>query len=448
MKQGLGMRLESMIGFQGDNDPFVESCDKLLKKIHDKILSGYCEFEVERDEDAKAFQDLIRSRFRMNAYLITTGGLAAVIPFFVTDNNIFMKEYFRNNGWLASEKDFFKDKVSAKGGVDIENAVMSGDYCKGKVTVYMNFNMLFSYHLSRREIIAILLHELGHAFYPLVHADQLDRTNLIFEQAKKDLLKKDANKRQIVRRTLEEVLPGDKSKLAEDLCSENPDVLTKAAIKSIGEVALQHQTNARYSNSDFEMMADNFSVRFGLGRELITALEKITPGGVRFGDVIRSFNQTVNLARQIFKIGNFIRKVGLAPTVLIKLIMGTIWLAMNAVNVVVFFTTLVRTSGEDGRNMTYDDTVHRYNRIRMQLIADIKQKKFTKADAIQMIETVDMIGTLIKNGRNWRTPLDFFFNFFNPADRRAKDSIANQQALEGLINNDLFLASLKLQQLS
>lgn len=448
MKQGLGMRLEAMIGFQKDDDPFVTAFDKVLGKIREKIKSGYYDFEVTRDEDAKEAQDLINNRFKMNVNLVTDGMLAAVIPFYATDNNIFLKEYFRENGWLESEKDFFKGVDHTKGFIDLENAKMGGTFSKGKSTVYMNFNELMkNYRMMNREIIAVLLHEIGHTFYPLAHADQLDRTNLIFEQAKKELLNKNVDKREVVRRTLNKVLVGDRSKVAEDLCSDNPDVFTKAAITSLGEFSLQHQSNARYSNNNFEMMADNFAVRFGLGKSLVIGLEKLTPGGVRFGDIFRAIGETVGILVRIILLFGFITTLSQMTGGLFgKVLFTLLWFIVYGIAIATFFYVLVRTSGEDSRNMTYDDLVHRYKRIRMQLIADIKDRKMTKTDAAKAIESIDYIGKLIEKGRNWRTPLDFMFNTFNPADRRAKDSIERQQALEALINNDLFLASLKLQQ--
>jgi hypothetical protein len=46
---------------------------------------------------------------------------------------------------------------------------------------------------------------------------------------------------------------------------------------------------------------------------------------------------------------------------------------------------------------------------------------------------------------SFRGPIDWFFNTFNPRDRRAKTSIERQQAIEGLLSNELFVKALSIQ---
>lgn len=454
MQKGLGFRMESMIGFQPKDDIFIVKMKENLDKVRAKISDGYFDFEVERDEDAKAIEKLINDRFKMNVHLVSDGDTASVIPFFATDNNILMKEYFRQDKWLASERDFFKGTDLKEGWVDLETAQLGGSFSKGKSTIYLNFNKMIShpnkggYGLSNPQITAIALHEIGHTFYPLAHAALLDRNNLILEQAKKELLGKTADRRAIIKRAYEKLTKADGTKIANDLCSENPELFSKAALKMIGEQSLQHQADAKYSNTNFEMMADNFAVRFGLGKELVTALEKMTPGGVRYGDIFRAVGETTTIVMNILAVIGFLKFLSGDNSALSKAIVGILWFFLQGVTLVTFFYVLVRMAGESSKNYTYDDLVHRYSRIRMQMIADIKTRKLTKGDATRMIESIEVIGELVKNGRNWRTPLDFLFNTFNPADRRAKDSIGRQQAMEALVNNDLFLSSLKLAKLA
>ena len=112
---------------------------------------------------------------------------------------------------------------------------------------------------------------------------------------------------------------------------------------------------------------------------------------------------------------------------------------------VLFAYVSIRTAGEDGRDFTYDDLHKRYNRIRLQVIEMIKTKQLNKVQADEAVKTVEFIAKLIDGVKPYRGPLDFLFNAFNPKDKRAKNSIARQQAIEDLMGNNLFVASLKAQ---
>lgn len=447
----LGLRFESMVSFQNKDEPFFKKVDELLTSIRGDIKEGYLSLETNRAGNVKTLEKLINDRFKINTQLVTTGHSAAVVPFFGNDNHVLMKEFFRDTKWLSSEKEFIAPKETIKGTVDLATPCLGGDYTRAKSTLYLNFNKLMSgltyggAMLTNREIIAVMLHELGHIFYPLAFIERIDRTNLIFEQAVRDLKKGNADKRKILSAALSEINKKSADRLANDVVSDNPIVATKAVMKILGEATLQHQSDATYTETNFEMLADNFAVRFGYGAELVTSLEKMMPGGVRYGDIIvhTSF---------------FFKSLYSLSLVLLTLVGGRSALSANPVGAVLIFFfhvvpaalflfLLVRSSGEASRNWTYDDLVVRYSRIRSQMIASIKERSYTKTDAARLIENIDTIGGLIKEGRNWRTPIDLFFNTFNPADRRAKDSIERQQALELLINNDLFLASLKVGQL-
>lgn len=455
MSRGLGFRMESLVGFQSKDDIFLVKYNEILSAIREKISKGYLAFEVGRDDTVTAIEALTKDRFNTQIKLITEGALAAVVPFFANDSNILMKEFFRQTKWLESDAEVFQKVGQYKGSIDLETGKVFGDYAKGRSTLYLNYNMLMQsplrggIGLSNREIMAVHLHEQGHIVYPMAFATHLDHTNVIFEEAQREAMGKNVDARALMTRTFEKLNKEARPDLIDGLCSENPMVFTKAMLKAVGEEVLQHQSNGKYSNTNFEMLADNFATRFGLGKELVTALEKMTPGGVRWGDVIRAFNETMQLAQNVWKMFTAITLIRKAmDNGGGAIAQAVIWLLRNGIMLTVFFYALIKMSGESSRNYTYDDLVVRYTRIRSQLINDIKSRKLTKGDATTVINAVDTIGELIKEGRNWRTPLDFLFNTLNPEDRRAKDSIGRQQALETLINNDLFLASLKLQRLA
>jgi hypothetical protein len=71
----------------------------------------------------------------------------------------------------------------------------------------------------------------------------------------------------------------------------------------------------------------------------------------------------------------------------------------------------------------------------------------TNKDIKALIDKIEMISKTIGRGETYRGPLDFLFNTLNPKDRRAKNSIERQQAIEALFGNELFVKSLELKSM-
>lgn len=280
----------------------------------------------------------------------------------------------------------------------------------------------------------------------------MDRCNQLLS----DALRKgnDKNKDKFIEVTYKELkgsFPQIQKEAVENLTSLNPAIVCSGAFKIISEAVLQQQEDSKYDDTSFEALADNFSSRFGYAEHLVTGLEKLYPGGVKvkwYFDAIRSATMTFKIVKNFF---GQLRRLYFWSTMIGKTfdqimvyfniyeaIIGFIW-------GVLFGYYLLKTSGESGRNYTYDELEKRYNRIRAQIIEAIKNKELPKKDAEALIESAEMIGALIKDVKPYRGPLDFMFNTFNPKDIRAKNSIARQQAIEDLMTNDLFLTSMKLK---
>lgn len=441
------LRMESMIGFQPNDSAFVENALKIISAIRAKNLRGWKDFEVNMSDDSKAYESLLRDRFGLNLKLMTNGMEAAIIPFFGSDNHTFLQQARLKYNFLTHEKDFFQKVKTYKGSIDLEKGIVSGDYSKGASTLYMNFNTLLKYGLNDREILGVNLHEIGHGFYPFVYANRLDRTNLIFEEGIRELQNAPPDKkREVIRKTLEkDGMKAEAVKLADDLTSSNPNICSMACFKLLSEKTLQHQVTGKYTDTNFEMMADNFAARFGFAKDIVTSLEKLSIIGVRWVSVFSVVNMIAMFFSSIASVMLFLTLLNAGNGIVYKLLITYAFFFTFVVSPIFFFAYLLATSGESSKDYTYDSLKVRYNRLRNQIIAEIKQKKLSKNDAIRLLDNLEVIGEIIEGGRDWKTPLDIFFNTFNPADRRALDSITRQQRIENLMNNELFVSALQLK---
>lgn len=453
MRKGLfqmpQMRMEA-IDFQ-INDKFGPEMETIIEEIMKKVKKGYIGLEVQKLPEIKELEKVIFKRLKMTVSFVTTGALAAIIPFFFSQQSVFLPKFIRGETLLA-EQDAIREKLKPHGFVDENNVQLGGVFSEYVHSVYMNFSELHEYGLTIKEIVSILLHELGHGFYSCAYSARMDRANQILSDALRK--GKDAGKEKFIEVTYKELkgkVHDIKKESVEQLTSKNPAIVGTGAFKIIAEVTLQQQEDTTYDQTSFEALADHFSARFGYGEYLVTGLERLYPGGVRsvwYFDALQAASTTMVLVQSVmasilniqFWAGveannlfqQFLKGVGFY-----KAIMNIIWVSLMC-----FY--FVKTSGESGRDYTYDDLEKRYNRIRNQVIESIKKRDYTKKDAEALIATAEMIGNLIKGVKAYRGPLDFLFNTFNPKDRRAGASIARQQAIEDLLSNDLFLATAKL----
>lgn len=441
----IDFQLKDKIGFE---------LEEIIGKIESKIEKGFTDLEVQKLPEVLELQNSIFKRFKLKVVINTVELDAAIIPFFLGENSIFLKKFLRKQK-LFAEQDEKIETGFARGFVDETNVVLGGVFSEYPHTLYMNFSVLHSYGLKTKEVVAVLLHELGHAFYSCAYSSRMDRSNQILSGALRKGNSKDKNKfTEVVYKELKGTHQSIRKEAVENLTSSNPAILCKGAYEILAEVVLQQQEDGKYDDSSFEQMADNFSSRFGYGEYLVTSLEKLHPGGLKnkyFYDAMSSASLTLAIVYTFFNtlgqmlfwgevlggVGNiFIKVAGFFR--LFELCAKFIWIIFLG-----YF--LIKTSGEAGRNLTYDELEKRYNRIRAQIIEAIKNKEIPKKDAIALIESAEAIGLLIKEVEPYRGPLDFMFNTFNPRDRRAKNSIARQQAIEDLLTNDLFLTSMKLK---
>lgn len=438
-------RIESFISFQ-KNDPFLTKYRNLIEQI-DKLIGEkrYTPWELEREKIVKDVETLINQRFNISCVLYTAGLEAACIPFFLSDTNIFVRDVVKPLTNQGHVDDIRANRITAT--ADMEKAKIVGDLSKAKSSLYLNFHRLlgYSYNSIRAtydEIIAITLHEIGHIFYAVAFANKIDKQNLIFEDVRRRVAKSPNDKKKIIYQAFKGYSP----KIREGLCSDNPVVVTEATLALAGVEMLNQQAHVKYSETSFEQVADNFASRFGYGQYLVTYLAK-------YGKTIGEYDHPFARFAMCVEIAKHVLITLLAGLTLFKIVttysgaplvsMLFMTLSVLVVYLVAVFIWIIN-SGDGSRNLTYDDLVHRFNRIRMDIINQIKDKRLKKADATRLLSVIDDIKAHMDKVNPYKNILDAFFNTFNPKDRRASESIGRQQLAEQLMSNELFVSSLRL----
>lgn len=316
---------------------------------------------------------------------------------------------------------YFKDIV--KGKVDLNKGFVSG-----KLADLFNFRIsistgLFMNYLgfTPAETAALFLHELGHAFTVITSMGEYVYLNYYLTEGIEILQGKKANVYKIEvldHKWLKDNIP----KEDRDNFSNNPNEanIRRAILSAYKKTSRGYLAdNGLISKRRDEQMADIYVTRLGYGRPLATALAKMHsmyPGGQGRGES----TWVADTLRLMFMI------VG-APITAYAII----------------FTNPLSRKDSDSR---YDNNLERLLKIRRDLIQQIKILK-PQTDVTNLVEDIDAIDTLTKAYTSNRNMFDEAVTLFRPSIRRMEQLSANEEKLESLVNNDLFLNAFKLQNL-
>lgn len=443
--QNPALRME-MINFQL-NDDFGPMMEQIIAKIFQKIaFSNFSEYQIQTCEELIELEKVIHKRIGLKVSINTCSYYpAAIIPFHLNDSSIMKdNETIRYNWEMLDQNKFKKMFDGQRGTVDEAKVKLGGLFSEYSNTVFLNFHILGQIGLDPTEVTAVLLHELGHGFYACAYTARSDRSNQIIADALANKAKNPEAFTEIVYTTLKNDGVNVKKEVVEGLTSNNPVVFSQACLSVVSECIMTQMESGKYDETSFEQLADNFAARFGYSEALVTGLEKLHPGGVKGFKSFEGFQWFMTtLHTVLIFVGGIILAWGFFSGAMALTFGGLlITIIMILVGLLMGYAIII-TSGEAGKDFTYDDLVKRYNRIRLQLIEMIKNKALTKDQAKEAIKNAEFIAKLIQDLKPYRGPLDYLFNKFNPKDKRAKNSIERQQAIEDLMGNSLFISALK-----
>jgi hypothetical protein len=203
--------------------------------------------------------------------------------------------------------------------------------------------------------------------------------------------------------------------------------LFKRYIKLVGS----QLPNSKYTDTSSEQLADNFSARFGYGRDLITGLDKIHT------KYSTDRNNTMYYTTTII---DYISLLAV-PIVLIAVLISSVPLG---VLLGVFYTTLIYLNGSANLDMTYDSVFSRYERIKHELVAMLKDSEMTKEQQVYYIKQIDEIETILEGTKQYKSVFTSISDFVFSANSKANEQVLLEKTLERLAHNELFTMSARL----
>lgn len=331
------------------------------------------------------------------------------------------KEYAERDPRIrkALEEDvtkLFRETEIVRGSVDMRTGKVHGDF--EKVQIEMGYGKEFfkpNSAFTPGQVAAIILHETGHAFHAFEFLVRLSTTNYIMEEAVQVLTGtnnrnihmafiKEANKKGFV--VIDNDLLDVKGAEAVRLI-----VLKKAMEKSKAELGYN-----LYDRRGFEMLADQFAIRMGYGKELSTGL------------------YTLNQMFEMPTRGNFF---DLMQAVFAEIFMYVVSLGILFVIVVIWGMP----------NTTYDGENHRHQVIIQQMRQSLKRPGITQQEKITTIEAIDTLtrlwGEFTKDPAN--LPIAELFWKMLPGKSGQIFSMKVQKEVERILNNRMAEAAARIE---
>lgn len=421
-------------GIDAQLDNFGERLENLIAHIvtalaDEKLTARKMADRPEIDELKK----MIFGRLKLKVHVITDELPAAILPFYSNTSHIFIPEYFRGHLNIREQKKLLNTFDQKRGSVDLKAAKLGGIFSEYSHPLYMNFHTLVnSYKMTAAEITACLLHELGHGFYACYYADRSDRTNQVLASIARHLMGNETGDVDYVFRELEKVT--DKTTKEEvDKMLNGPRVVAGAAwFKVVIGMVKSQTTNDTYNATAFEERADNFASRFGYGKHLVLGLDKLSTDGAEKSKAMMMIIQMVTITTT----------VALAAMIFAALASGSVFAAMVVAAYKLLFLTMFR---EDVVDYTYDKLKVRYLRIRQDAIAQLKDIKLDKTRVRELLEIIYTIDLSIKATMEVKTLPSMVANFIFTGARQADNSINDQQLMEALVSNNLFIQAADLR---
>lgn len=295
--------------------------------------------------------------------------------------------------------------------------------------------------LTPGEITGVFLHELGHAFSSCEYSNRMNTTNQVLQNLLDTVMSKNPTKDYVVKE-LKKINPKTTDEELDKILSGQNTVLGRETFAFIKETIESQMVRPRYDQNSFETLADGFAARWGYGKEVVTALEKlIANGGYNIEDSI--------IIAAIASLASIVSIVVFAYfTVLcFSVFLGTYTVGSYFASLFYGFMLVITVLGHSsyGNEMTYDDTIYRYKRIRNQYVELLKDANLGSSQTKMSIETIKLIDEVISNKKGYKNLVTIIIDFLTPGGSKIDDDVKMQRILEELSANDLYIASAMLR---
>lgn len=341
--------------------------------------------------------------------------------------------YYYKNSVEAIEKQLkFKGiKVDTKKGkfIGLDKEIVS--------IVSLDYVQLIKdWQCTDREILAVIMHEIGHLYLGLAYSYRIYKTNLILTDS---LIDEIHNKGKSPKGALTIAY---KKATGEDLPKEVLNTKDEVAYIEALDLMYKYQNKAygsviSYTNN--EALADQFASRFGLGHELVTF-------------VARATHYQRDVARWVMIPGILMFSACTAAAVGFGTGLGFWFFASLAVmfgnNLIKFYNKVLDPSRNDDVIKHRDDVDRRIERLRHDIVRQLRTSNHTKEQIEKYVTTYDSMVAILQNIPIPRDKLlDKIAAILFSSVNYRKKTVELEHLVESLTENELHISAAKFKTL-
>lgn len=329
--------------------------------------------------------------------------------------------WYRNKDFVIVPTDAVSLKRSIQ--VDLKKVFVSGDMANElEFTLILSHQMLNGFGgFTVGENVAGLLHEYGHMFNSFMYLGDYVWLNYYLTDGIEVMLgnKKATQDIELYNdRWLRENVPAEE--LERFTSEKTADNAKRVVLSAFPRLPRHHLTfNEITAKKREEQTADMFVTRLGYGRDLASSLHRLDRyyedpslvGAFWFGEMA-------------------------------KLFLTVFFLPFAIIGLMVYDPAGGDAHIMDGK---YDDPMDRLVKIRRDLVAQLKRPGPLNKQTL--VDDIDAIDSMLKEYSKQTSVYDGIINFFRPSVRKMRQNTKNEDDLESLMNNDLFLQAHKLGKL-
>lgn len=326
--------------------------------------------------------------------------------------------------------------------IDLDKARVEGsiiDNFRNRITIYAGFVTSRAPEFTAEEITSAVLHELGHVFNQFMALGDYVWLNYYLQEGVDVLMGKKPNvyKLEILTEAGLEKLCDDKKAIAALKADPSVTNVRRAILLASTKAPRHHLTSKSNNTSKLreEQLADMFASRMGYARASVSVQAKLAkqPGASRYTLSTPAWVaiETVKTLLGIASIASGLMGVIFPPA----------WLLTSA-----FITASDAVSYSDPEY--YDNDIERMKKWRRDLVAQLKVLGVDKHLEEKLLEDIKIVDDLIAEFRKHTSFWELFSHLLSPAHRRQRHQRVREEELESLLNNDLFVAAAKFNNLS
>lgn len=319
-----------------------------------------------------------------------------------------------------------------RGELDLQKGRVSGVFAKLLCKLRVSPDFFRDNRFTAGEIAAVTIHEIGHCFTYFEKLLSTVSINMAIATAAAELQKSEDPKVRLELVHEAAKVLDTKFDEPEALAQEkDPSVFQAVLIKATLDNHLHSSGNAStYDLRSCEFLADQFAVRQGAGRDLVTGMDKMER---TFGSTPRSTAAYISIEISRFALSLF----GL------MVFLGGFWTMI--VGGVVTLMTLANGNYEA---KIYDDPNERMSRMKNDLVQTLKDTRLDPVLRQQILSDLEIIDGVKDEWKDHRSLYNYLWIACTSKRREQFKQFRFQQELEKLINNDLFVKANKLETLA